>query len=129
MGYYFLLKKLEYLTEKFYTMVIEKNQVEVEEENRKMLDAADEVRETMEEMKEVFNEERAGYEESLKAYEENKANGYYDKGFGIIEGWFLRKIYIGINLLRYDEYFKILERVERKLNQTTIKLRFILTVH
>ena len=129
MGYYFLLKKLERSTEKFYTMVVEENLVEIVEENRKRLGAADEIRKTMEEMKEVFTEERAGYDESLKAYEENKANGYYDKGFGIIEGWFLRKIYIGINFLRYDEYFRILKRVERKLNQTIIKLRFILTVY
>lgn len=126
MGYYFLLKRLEFSTERLYTMVVEENEIAVTDDNKKRIEAANDMQKMIEEMKTVFSEEKAGYEESMKAYEFNRENGYYDKGFGIIEGWFLEKIYLGINFRRYEEYFKILERVEKKLNHTIIKIRFVM---
>ena len=123
MGYYFILKKLELSVDLFYDKIVE-GKAEVDETSKNMLLSAQEIKQTMGEMRDVFSEEQDVYLKSLEAYEFNKKNGFYDKGFGIIEGWFMRKIYLAINLRRYEEYFDILLRVERKLDQGMRMLNF-----
>lgn len=123
MGYYFILKKLELSVDLFYDKIVE-GKAEVDENSKNMLMSAQEIKQTMGEMRDVFSEEQDGYLKSLEAYEFNKRNGFYSKGFGIIEGWFMRKIYLAINLRRYEEYFDILLRVERKLDQGMRMLNF-----
>lgn len=123
MGFYFLLKKLEFSTECFHNRVVEGG-AECTDAEKDMLMAADEISKTIGEMREVFSIDQARYQDGLRAYESNKVNGYYDKGFGIIEGWFMRHVYLAINLRRYEEYFNILKRVEFKLNQGMTMLRF-----
>ena len=123
MGYYFILKKLELSVDLFYDKIVE-GKAEVDETSKNMLMSAQEIKQTMGEMRDVFSEEQDGYLKSLEAYESNKRNGFYSKGFGIIEGWFMRKIYLAINLRRYEEYFDILLRVERKLDQGMCMLNF-----
>lgn len=123
MGYYFILKRLELSVDLFYDKIVE-GKAEVDETSKNMLMSAQEIKQTMGEMRDVFSEEQDRYLKSLEAYESNKRNGFYGKGFGIIEGWFMRKIYLAINLRRYEEYFDILLRVERKLDQGMRMLNF-----
>ena len=124
MGDYFLLKKFEWTTHRFYTRVVVMNNVAVTDENKHLLECAIDIQKLAEEMKEVFTDERKVYEDSLAAYQFNLENGYYDKGFGRIEGWFFKNIYFKIHFKRYEEYFKIISKTEKKLNQVVIRLRY-----
>ena len=119
---YFLLKKLERTTNAMYDVVVESelNPVDIEV-TKKRLDASYDIKKTIGEMKSVFGEELDEVRESETAYNYNLENGYYDKGLGKIEGWFLAK-YIKINFQRYREYFKILNSVELRLNWILVKL-------
>lgn len=123
MGYYFMLRKLEWSVEVFFDKIVE-GKAEVDYNSKNMLMSADEIKQVMKEMRDVFTEQQEQYRRSLEAYESNKEAGFYSKGFGIIEGWFLRNIYIAINLRRYKEYFDILNRVEKKLDQGMRMLNF-----
>lgn len=123
MGYYFILRRLELSVDLFFDKIVE-GKAEIDENSKNMLMSAQEIKQTMGEMRDVFSEEQDVYLKSLEAYEFNKKNGFYDKGFGIIEGWFMRNIYLAIHLRRYEEYFDILHRVERKLDQGMRMLNF-----
>ena len=124
MGDYFLLKKFERATEKFYTRVVEENDVALTEENKKLFEAAGDMQAMSEEMISCFVEEKQEYEAEYARYLSNKQNGYYDKGFGIIEGWWFEKIYFAIHFRRYEEYFRIIEESKAKLDRAIIRLRF-----
>ena len=123
MGYYFILRRLELSVDLFFDKIVE-GKAEIDENSKNMLMSAQEIKQTMGEMRDVFSEEQDVYLKSLEAYEFNKKNGFYDKGVGIIEGWFMRNIYLAIHLRRYEEYFDILLRVERKLDQGMRMLNF-----
>ena len=119
---YFLLKKLERTTNAMYDVVVESESNPVDTTvTKKRLDASYDIKKTIGEMKSVFGKELDEVRESEAAYNCNLENGYYDKGLGKIEGWFLAK-YIKINFQIYREYFKILNSVELRLNWILVKL-------
>lgn len=126
MGDYFLLKKFEWAAYRFCTIVAERNIVAVTDENKHLLECAIDMQKSVEEMKVIFADERRVYEDRFSAYQFNLKNGYYDKGFGRIEGWFFKNIYFKIHFRRYEEYFKIISRSEKKLNQAVIRLRYVI---
>ena len=124
MGDYFLLKKFERATKRFYARVVEENDVAITEENKNMLEAAEDMQAMSETMRKALLEEKQEYEAEYENYLSNRENGYYDKGFGKIEGWWFEKIYFAIHFRRYEEYFRIIEENQKKLERALIRLRF-----
>ena len=124
MGDYFLLKKFERTTKRFYARVVEENDVAITEENKNLLEAAEDMQVMSETMRKALLEEKQEYEAEYENYLFNRENGYYDKGFGKIEGWWFEKIYFAIHFRRYEEYFRIIEENQKKLERALIRLRF-----
>ena len=124
-GYFFLLNKLEKTIMWGFTQIVEKGVVVDAKDCKEKFTASDELMTTIKEMREVFEDTLAAYRESEKAYEDNAKRGFYSKGFGLIEGWFLKNVYLKNNIKRYTGYLSRLDKIEPKLSSILTKLRFL----